>query len=505
MPLFTLSASIGRVPIVAQENQYAQGRSTGEGVWIVACTGTKTSAGSMTADQDVEYAYSDADVDAYVGPGSECALQAYEVIAAGAVCVLAPVAEAGGAQAGTQTLTWTTLGSGAGTLYLWTEQGEISWAVDTASKENTADNCVAAINAKTKLGYTAAKGAGPDYTVTLTTKSKGVRMNDFYTKLITTEAPTGNSTAHAGGTPTTSGMVPFTGGSGADNATTVLGLLENAEYKRIAFAQNDATNAALLETYLDAQSGALVEHLEQGVVGHNGAYSAAASIAQTTLNAFLCQLAWCRYSVRHSSQIAARVAAVRAVYEQQNPNVRAAGTFNDPASKLWTTNPQLAADIPSHAELNVALAAGVTPVMPFAGTTRIVYSITTYSLNGTDPDDRCWGTQCVTVPQYAREQLGALSQEFLESNPGVGPDLPDGRPQIEGVGTPSLWNASATKLHEDLVTAGYLMAEDDDGNESVPISAYNSSSTPKRIDTIFPCIVRPHQLQLANLIRQVAA
>jgi phage tail sheath gpL-like len=456
----------------------------------------------MTADQDVELAASEADVDALVGAGSECALQAYEALAANAIVILAPVAEAGGAQAGTQTLTWTTLGSGTGTLGLWTEQGVLSWSVDTASNENTADNCLAAINAKPKLGFAATKGAGPDYVVTLTTKSKGVRMNDFYTKLITTDAPTGNDTTHAGGTPTSSGMVPFTGGSGADSVANVIDLLEAAEYKRIAVAQNDATNAALFEAHVDSEASPLIEHLEQAVFGHNGASSAAVSLAQTTLNAFLCQVAWCRYSVRHPSQIAARVAATRAVFEQQNPNVRAAGAFADPASKLWTTNPQLVSDVPSHAEINVALAAGVSPIMPFAGTTRLVYSITSYSLNGTDPDDRCWGTNCVTVPQYAREQLRAVGQEYLESNPGVGPDLPDGQPQLTGVGTPSIWNGIATKLHDDLVTAGYLMSEDDDGNESVPISEWNAAS--KRIDTIFPCIVRPHQLQLANLIEQVA-
>ncbi len=503
MALFTLSSAPGDVPGIYQENQYAQGRSTGEGVWYVVCTGTKTAAGSMTADSDVEFAFSDADVDALVGPGSECALQAYEVIAAGAVCVLAPVAEAGGAAPGTQTLTWTTLGSGTGTLALWTEQGNISWSVDTASKENTADNCVAAINAKTKLGYTAAKGAGPDYTVTLTTKSKGVRMNSFYTKLITTDQPTGGTTTHAGGSATTSGMVPFTGGSGADDIANVIDLLEAAEYKRLAVAQNDATNAAKVETHVNSESGALIEHLEQAVFGHNGAYADAQSLAQTTLNAPLCQVAWARYSVRHPSQIAARVAAVRAVYEQQNPNVRAAGVFNDAASLLWYDNPQLAADIPTHAELNVALNAGVTPIMPFAGTTRMVYSITSYSLNGTDPDDRCWGTHDVTVPQYAREQLKAVAQGVMEGNPGVGPDLPDGQPQIEGVLTPSIWNASASALHDELVTAGYILSEDDDGVESSPVSAWNSSA--KRIDTIFPSIVRPHNLHLANLIRQIAA
>lgn len=501
--LFTLSAATGRVPGIYQENQYAQGRSTGEGLWYVVCTGTKTSAGSMTADQDIELAISDSNVDALVGPGSECALQAYEVIAAGGTCILAPVAEAGGAAAGTQTITWTTLGSGTGTLALWTEQGNLSWSVDTASKENTADNCVAAVNAKTKLGFTATKGAGPDFTVTLTTKSKGARMSSFYTKLITTNAPSGNTTTHAGGSATTSGMVPFTGASGVDDAATVLGLLEAGEYKRIAFAQNDSTNAALLEAYLDAQAGPLVEHLEQGVIATNGTLTAATTLAQTTLNAFLCQLAWCRYSVRHPSQIAARVAATRSVHEQQAPNVRAAGVHNDLAAKLWTTNPQLTADVPSHAELNVALSSGVTPLMPFNGTTKIVYSVTSYSLNGSDPDYRCWGTNCVTVPQHSRERLKALAQQFMESNPGVGPDLPDGRPQIEGVLTPSIWNAACDKLHEDLVTEGLLMAEDDDGVASVPVSEWNSSA--KRIDTIFPDIVRPHNLQLANLIRQISA
>jgi phage tail sheath gpL-like len=332
----------------------------------------------------------------------------------------------------------------------------------------------------------------------LTVKSKGVRGNAWYAKLDTSLAPSGNVTTITGGTPTSSGMVPFSGGSGTDDATNVINLLKATEYFRIAAAQNDSTNAALWEAHADAEADPLIEHLEQVVFGHNGTLAAATTLAQSTLNAYLCSLYWCRYSRKHPSQIAARIAGIRCVAESTNPWTRYDGHFNDSTALLWTTVPQLNADIPLHSELKSALNSGVSPISTYAGDLRIVRSICSRSLNGSAPDYRCLDTADVSVPQRVREELAVLGGTFIENNPGCGPDLPDGQPQRPGVGTPKIWNALVIGLARELEQRGWV--SDVDTNK--PTSTWNNSN--KRIETAFPVVVTSHQHQLVNSIRQVA-
>ena len=298
--------------------------------------------------------------------------------------------------------------------------------------------------------------------------------------------------------PTASGFVRFVGGSGADDCSNVINLLEATEYRRIAAAQNDATNAARWEAHADSESSPLIAHLEQVVFGHNGTSAAAISLAQTTLNAFLCGVYAQRNSRKHPCQIAARVAGTRAVYESQNPWTRLDGQFADPAAQLWTTVPAHALDRWNHAELKALLNAGVSPINDFAGDTRIVRSVCSHSLNGTDPDYRCLDTADVTVPQYVRDEVSALAADRLQQNPGVGPDLPDGLPQIEGVLTPKLWNADVQSELEAIERLGYVK----DVATNPPISAYDTVA--ECIETIVPVVVRPHNHQLRASVRQVA-
>ena len=298
--------------------------------------------------------------------------------------------------------------------------------------------------------------------------------------------------------PTATGWVRFAGGTGTDDCSTVIGLLEAAEYRRIAAAQNDATNAARWEAHADSESGPLVAHLEQVVFGANGTSAAAISLAQTTLNAYLCQVAARRNSRKHPCQIAARVAATRAVFESQNPWERFDGKWNDEGSKLWSDVPALVGDEWTHAELVSLLDAGVTPLLDFNGTTCIVRSICSHSLNGTDADWRCLDTAEVTVPQYVRDGVNALATTEAENNPGVGPDLPDGQPSISGVSTPRIWNATVQSYLESLQNAGWLKEVAD----NPPITEYNEDAD--RNETIVPCVVRKHLHQIFTSIQQIA-
>jgi phage tail sheath gpL-like len=153
----------------------------------------------------------------------------------------------------------------------------------------------------------------------------------------------------------------------------------------------------------------------------------------------------------------------------------------------------------THAEQKALLNAGVSPIADFAGTTSVVRSITTHSLSGTDPDYRCLDTANVSVSQYVRDEVKALALTEAESNHGVGPDLPDGLPQIEGVSTPRIWGATIQARLEEIEAVGWIR----DVAGKPPIVAYNEVTDAN--ESIVPVVVRPHQHQIFASIRQVVA
>lgn len=615
MALITLAGLTDndKVPSPYSDNQFGQGRNAASLGAEVVITGNVTSGASLTPDLDVSQIFGYTDAATKLGARSEAMQQYLEAQDTGADIYAAPVAEASGAVAATVVINFEALGSGTGSFKVLFGEHTVDVSVDTSSASNTADNTVAAVNAKTNGFCLATKGGASEYDVTLTVVSKGIRGNDYLCKLDTTDAPTGfiatvgptqdidaiktsiatvaapasysgaqldgaigtgaispsrqitaTSSVSAGayvagsvititGTTeevgaadtdtmtvvgtgggeslattkhfsavtqidieaqaqvtgswqfgtyseayqTTSGWTNFYGGTGTDDATNVIAALEAAEYSRIAPAQNDATNAALWEAHADSESAPLIDHKEQIVFGHNGTLTAVTSLAQTTLNAYLCGVYAQRNSRKHPCQIAARVAALRAAAESTNPWTRYDGIYNDTAAQLWTTVAAHSADRWSHAELKSLLNAGVSPVNDFNGDTRIVRSICSHSLNGTDPDYRCLDTADVTVPQYVRARCTTLATTYLEENPGVGDDLPDGAPQIAGVGTPSIWNALVLGDLKEVEALGYIK----DVDTNPPISEYDDDTD--RINTIVPTVVRKHQHILAQSIRQI--
>jgi hypothetical protein len=299
---------------------------------------------------------------------------------------------------------------------------------------------------------------------------------------------------------TASGWVRFAGGSGTDTCANVINLLEAGEYRRIAAAQNDATNAARWEAHADSESAPLIDHLEQVIFGLNSIGTTdPIALAQTTLNAYLCSVYAQKNSRKHPCQIAAKVAALRCVAESTNPWTRYDGTWQDTTAQLWSDVAAHQLDVWSHAELKALLNAGVAPINDFAGDTRIVRSICSHSLNGANPDYRCLDTADVSVSQYVRDEVQILAEENAQQNPGVGPDLPDGLPQIAGISTPAIWNATVQARLEEIEAVGWII----DVATNPPITAYNTVAL--RNETIVPVVVRPHQHQILASIRQVAA
>lgn len=482
-----------KVPGAWRETKYGTGANSIGSIPVkLVVTGTKTSAGSATPDQDIVRIFSEEDADTYLGEGSEAAMQCYAALAIpGVTLYAAPVAENGSAVAASLTVTiagsWTT----GGTVTIYLAGRAIQATVNIGDSVTTVATALRdAINGTSRLPFTATNTAG---VVTITVRSKGVRGNDYICRKDLSAAPAGLTATLAGGSALTGGMVPFSGGTGADDVTTVLSLLATDVYDIQAWAQNDVTNAALIKTALTSEASPLIMHLEHAVFAKTRGLSAATTFASSTLNAYRCSVVWQENAESAPSYIAAQVAAARSVIVGDNPNFR----YDNYVLPTVAPTSQKA-DIPLTGELNAALNSGVTPLTTMPdGTVKIVRAIQSHCLNGSAPDFRTldWGD--VDVPDRASKELGAAWDAYSEVNPVAGPDPAEGEETPPpGVATPSLWNAEATSELQDMVASGWLLS-------FTVVSEWNDDAN--RIMTAANVKVRPLNHSCGISVRQSAA
>jgi phage tail sheath gpL-like len=374
-------SSTAKVPAFYGETKFAAGAiSAGDIPLRLLLVGTKTSAGSATADQDIVQVFSQTDADAYFGPGSELGIMCAGALqTAGVQIWAAPTAEAGGAAAATATITITGTWTAVGTFLYRIDgvlvTGQIA-ATDTIS--NVADSIVAAVNGNTHLPCTAAKGSGPGYVVTLTRKSKGARGNQGILFQDISQLPSGLSSAIAGGSSVTGPGVHFGSGSGLDDVTNVLALLAPDQYDRIAIAQNGSANLALWKTALNTQAGPTIGILQHVVWATNGSLSAHIALAQTTCNEPRMEGLWQLNGETIPSFTAASFAALRTATEQNDPDA----SYDDVVIPGVAPQSQKA-DWPVYGTLVSALDNSTTPIATNrTGGAYIVRAITTYSLSG---------------------------------------------------------------------------------------------------------------------------
>lgn len=472
--------------------------SIGDIPLICLLVGNQLSAGTATPNQDINNIFSTADADTYYGAGSELAVMCYSALQIPGVKIKAAAcSEGGGAVAATATITIT--GS-------WTTGGTITYRVDgvavyvtvlaTDTISSLADSIVAAIAAQSHLSVTAVKGAGAAFVVTLTRKSKGPRGNQGTLAQDITGNPVGCVSTIAGGSALTGGIVPFTGGTTADNLTTLLGILGSDQYDRIAFAENDATNAAKIKTFLNTQAGSLIGYLMHAVVAVNSTLSAATSLAQTTLNAERVEVLWYLNSETIPSAISAVFTAYRTSIEQTDPDAAYDG-YELPG----VLPQQFQADWPITNTLISALDNSVTPIATNrTGSAYIVRAITSHSLDASgNPDYRTLDVSQAVVPDYVRNTLRLYwLTSFKIQNPKVGPDpAATARPAPAGLATPTGWNRQVTGilygLQDNLIVTNVVT--------NLPVSEYNV--TAKRIMSIVPVVACPNQHQIGVSVRGV--
>ncbi|HWA29119.1 MAG TPA: hypothetical protein VG734_25945 [Lacunisphaera sp.] len=483
-----------KFPIAAREVNFGRGRrSIGAGQIKVTVTGTKLSTGSATADGDPIRVFTEEEADAYFGAGSEIALQCYAALAIpGVVLWACPVAEAGGAVAGSLTITiagtWTT----TGTLTLRLGGKFYSVTVTPASTPTTvAADMVLKINGNSRGFCTAANVAG---VITATTKSKGVRMNQWICAKDLTQAPAGLTATIAGGTALTGTKVPFASGAGADDVTNVLAKLTSDTYDYQAWAQNDATNAGLIRTQLNSEASALTMHQEHSIMTLTRGTSASMTFASATLNNQRMTLAHFTNSESHPSEISAQLAAVRSTTVGANPNARYNGV------QLPTIAPQF--DVVDRASIQVAdalLNSGVLPLMTtFDGRVVIGRAIQSHCLNGSSPDFRTLDWGHADVPDRVSKELGADWEDFAEKNAYLS-DEPANDAEAPPAGTafPSLWNS--------VIIARLKICERNNWVQDVDANPPLTEFQTDRLMSAIPCIVRLQNHIVGIQVNQTAA
>lgn len=471
------------------------------GTYVLGETYTFTVTTGGTAALNTLYPiFSDEESEAYFGEGSELDVMCKAALAIEGVSLKA-MACAGASGAAAATLTITIGGT-------WTANGEVGCrimgkvyrvGVTTADDSDAvAARLSAEFNADTSALFTSSVSTS---TITLTMKTPGIRGNTVSAWKLTTLAPAGLTMALSGGTAYTGGGVPFSSGSGTDDVTAALAaLLPNSVflYDFFGWAQQDASNLALIEAQMDVKAGPLVANYEQSIFAVNGTQAAAISLAQTTLNHILSMLLLDEEGESYPPAMAAQFAAIRSVTEPSNANPDYDGR------QLPTMVPRAAvaeAKEPTHTKLKAQLNAGVTPVATVDGEKQIVRCITTKCLEGGVPFYGSIEPGDATVPMLAARQLSSVWSVFKANNPAGGPDpdIANGeKPAEEGVGTPNNWLTQINGVLEDLRAAKLIhqVAQN-------PASAYWDDDA-ERIMSAVPLKVRPINHQVGNELRQLA-
>ena len=490
-------SSGNNVPMVGGETVFGAGPiGAGDIPLKGLCVGLKLAAsGSLVDDVSVVQARSYNECDALAGAGSELACMGYRFLDRGISPWLASVTPSGSGVAGSATITVAfASGTAPVTVGTWViyaagvrYSGSIS-LVDTVTTIATAMK--KAILANPRARVTASNSSG---VLTITDKVATVRGAGVFIYQDKSGLPSNITSVLAGGTAVNTDGAPLTSGAGVEDVTAILAVLATTRYHRIAWAQQDATNLALIETASDTKAGPLVGMMEHSVVAFNAAMAAATSIAQTTLNTSRFQCAHMLTGESPACEIAAAMAALRLDLERDNPNSRFDGL-----ELVGIAPGRYQANQPSYATKQSALENSVTPIETVDGKAVVVRAITTKSLLGSSPDYRTYDVPEAVVPDFVREDLALdWTTEFNVANPYVRADAAAEEPEPPGgVATPSRWNARVTEKMLGYQALNYVTAVE----LNPPQSEYNT--TAKRIDSAVPVIVLPHQHSIGISVRQ---
>lgn len=489
-----------KVPGAYGEVIYGAGGSSAADIPLrVLVVAKKTAAGSAIPDTQVKRIFSASDARAFHGPGSELSNALITGLKVPGVDLWSvAVAEAVGAVAASGTITiagsWTTN---------WTFAYEIDGFLFTGTVAST--DSVTQAAAKIRDAFlsdqdcpvtaTAALGV-----VTLAAKSKGTSGNRYI--LVDSSTPASGATSTlAGGSTVPGGGRFLSGGTGTEDVTNVLALINPSKFDRIAIGQVDSTNIGRWKTQVNAQAEVLGNIRQHAVVASNDSLVNATSIAQVTLNAPRFQMAWMVDAESHPSRIAAAMAAKRAQLEQTDPNAN----FDD-VVLVGIAPHRSPTSRPQHSTKVAALNSGVTPITTNDnGEAVIVRSITTKSLNGSNPDYSTLDTGEAVVPDFVLFDLQLLWLTRVKpQNPRIGPRPgPNDKRPPSGMITPDIWDALVLGRLRDFELGkgfpGPLIAQVD---QNLPFTEFQSVGGNARHMTAVNVVVAPSTHQVGISVRQ---
>ena len=354
-------------------------------------------ASTLPALTDLANVFSEADVAATYGQGSQAHLMVRAALTAWPYATLSLITTADDAAgvAATATITFTGTATIQGVLRVGIANADVLQIgvkrTDTAASVATA--VAAAINAQVDLPVTAAAAAG---VVTLTAKNKGTDGNFIRIS---------HSLTAAG---LTAVATEFAGGDANPDIEPALTAIVAEGHDILAVGLNDAANLLKLRDHLEAVAAPQEKRWALGVYGQTASLATATTQALALNSEFMVN-AWYRGTPSLPCEVAAAFAVVLASEE-------------DPARPLNTL--ALAgigvcpvADKTLRSEQENALYNGVTPLETSAEGTRvqIVRAITTYtkSVNGT-ADESFLDVTTVRTLIYVSK---AVIQRFLLRHP----------------------------------------------------------------------------------------
>lgn len=448
------------VPGTYLEVNFAQGQASGSGTSrSILLMGNRTSAGSATVatvygpDTAVPL-QTEADAIALFGAGSELHRMFRRVTAVNNVTSVYAIAVADAAgTAASNTITWATQATGAGTTRIYVEDEFVDVSIASGDSVTTiAAAAKAAINAKTHWAVTADNSSG---VLTLTAKNTGPRGNTIrYLATITSGI----------GTTVSNNAATLASGATQDSFANALAAILSKKFYYIVPACIDATNLGLVNTQVLAQALPTTGIRQRWIAGSVDSLGNATTVA-TTLNSSRGALVWQPSSDWTPWCLAANLAGVVALYEAESdpkPRHNFSGFGSDVNTQAsWRVKAPISGTLPTRADVKSALNNGITPIQGDAqGNGYLVKLITTRSLTSSVADYRIRDWHKVTVCDFFADSVYAKTT-LQFSGFDLANDVPQGaRPPGATVLTPVRYKAALFRVINDYAEQDQLQNVD---------------------------------------------
>jgi phage tail sheath gpL-like len=392
MALTSIIANDNKVPgTYIRVSLGAGARSAADSTQHVVLFGNKTSDGSMVVETEYD-CFSIDEARSLAGNKSELACMAEQALLANPGCSLKLMAiteSAGTKASATITIGGAATATTAGTVEVSVRGRVIE--VGFAAGDTLATIATAVRDAINNMTFWPVVASVASAVVTVTAANFGPRGNFISLRTRIIESGTGiTSTASAG---------YLASGATSDSPATALAVQAGLRRKFLVCPYSDSTNIGSFKSHVDAQDEPEIGARKWVICATHETIANTTTLA-TGINFPRVQLAWMRNSDMTPGEIAAGVAAFRAMQESTAPRFNYDGVIIPGFLPHYSKS-----DIATNSQLKAALNNGITPLATVgAGEVNFVRCITTKSQDTTGkPDYRVLDIHKVVVPDYAAD------------------------------------------------------------------------------------------------------